>query len=138
MAGLRVGYAVASPETARRLAARRLVENINVVAAKAAVVALDDAEHLRLSVVRTTDDRQEFVNQCHARMLKPIDSVANFVMMDTGMPSAQVLDHFRKNDVLIAPIPGFDTCIRVSLGTPPEMAAFWRVWDLMPRSQIHI
>ena len=138
MAGLRVGYAVASPETARLLAARRLVENVNVVAANAAAAALGDAEHLRLSIVRNSDDRQEFINQCHARMLKPVDSAANFLMMDAGAPAVRVIEHFRKNGVLIAPIPGFDTSIRVSLGTPPEMAAFWRAWDLLPARQMRM
>ena len=138
LAGLRVGYAVASREAAGLLAARRLADNVNIVAAKAAIAALDDPEHVRLSVARNTDDRQEFYNQCHARMLKPIDSVTNFLMMNTAAPAGQVIEHFRKNGVLIAPVPGFDSSIRVSLGTPPEMAAFWRAWDLMPRSQIHL
>jgi len=110
-----------------------LVEDVNVVAARAAMAAIDDAGHLRLSVIQNTDDRQEFINQCHARMLKPIDSVTNFLMMSAGTPAVQVIEHFRKSNVLIAPpIPGFDTSIRVSLGTQAEMAEFWRVWDLMP------
>jgi len=25
-----------------------------------------------------------------------------------------------------------DSYIRVSFGTPDEMAAFWRVWDMLP------
>jgi len=137
LAGLRVGYAVASPETARLLAAGRLPENVNVVAAKAAVASLDDTEYVRLSVARNTDDRQEFFNQCHARMLKPIDSVANFVMMNTGAPAVRVVEHFRKNNVLIGPpVPGFDTYISLSIGTQAEMAEFWRAWDLLPARQM--
>src|SRR6185503_15619820 len=133
LAGLRVGYAVTSPETARLLAGSGLVENVNSVGARAAIAAIDDADHLRLSVVQNTDDRQEFINQCHARMLKPIDSVANFLMMNAGMPAVQVIEHFRTNNVLIAPpIAGFEMFVRVSLGTPAEMTEFWRVWDLMP------
>jgi histidinol-phosphate aminotransferase len=137
LAGLRVGYAVASPQPARRLNACGLPENVNVVAAKAAIAALEDADHVRLSVIRNIDDRQEFLNQCHARMLKPIDSLANFVMMNAWAPAVGVVEHFRKNDVVIAPpVPGFDTHIRLSLGTPPEMAEFWRAWDLLPARQM--
>jgi hypothetical protein len=33
-------------------------------------------------------------------------------------------------------IPGFDTCVRVSLGTQADMVEFWRVWDLLPRRQM--
>jgi histidinol-phosphate aminotransferase len=137
LAGLRVGYAVASPQTARLLRACALSENVNIVAARGALAALEDTEHVRQSVERNSDDHQEFVNHCHARMLKPIDSVANFVMMNAGAPAGGVIEHFRKYNVVIAPpVPGFDTHIRLSLGTPPEMAEFWRAWDLLPARQM--
>jgi histidinol-phosphate/aromatic aminotransferase/cobyric acid decarboxylase-like protein len=65
-------------------------------------------------------------------MIRPIDSVTNFVMFNTGRPSVEVIEHFRQHGVLVSkPIPAFDTAIRVSLGTPAEMLEFWRVWDLM-------
>jgi histidinol-phosphate aminotransferase len=137
LAGLRVGYAVTAQQTARLLAAGRLPENVSVMAARAAVAALEDREHAQLSVVRNTDDRQEFFNQCHARMLRPIDSLANFVMVNTGGPAVEIIDHFRKHNVLIPPsMPGFDTYVRVSLGTQADMQEFWRVWDLLPRRQM--
>lgn len=139
LAGLRVGYAVAARQTARMLAALRLPGNVNVAAARGALAALEDTEHVRQSVERNIDDRQEFVNQCHSRMLKPIDSVTNFVMMNTGAPAIQVIEHFRKNNVLIAPpIPGFDTFIRVSLGSRADMNEFWRAWDLRPARQMRM
>jgi len=59
-------------------------------------------------------------------------------MMDTHHPAQEVIEHFQKNQVLIGPIPAMDTHIRVSLGTRPEMASFWRVWDMLHYSQIHM
>ena len=133
LAGLRVGYGIAAPQVARRLAAGGLPASVNVVAARAAVAALDDQAHVRLSVARNIDDRQEFYNQCHARMLRPIDSLANFVMVNSGGPAAETIEHFKRNNVAIGPsIAGFDKCVRISLGTSVEMDGFWRVWDLMP------
>jgi histidinol-phosphate aminotransferase len=133
LAGLRVGYAVAAPETARKLASCRLLEGINVVAARAAVAALDDQEYVRTSVTRNVDDRQEFVNQGHARMLKPIDSQTNFVMMNIERPALEIVERFRQYGVVLpSPVPSFEKCLRVSLGTPAEMREFWEVWDLMP------
>jgi histidinol-phosphate/aromatic aminotransferase/cobyric acid decarboxylase-like protein len=65
-------------------------------------------------------------------MIRPIDSVTNFVMFNTSRPSVEIIEHFRQHGVLLSdPIPGFDTFIRVSLGTAAEMREFWRVWDLM-------
>jgi len=133
LAGLRVGYAIATPQTARALASCRLSEAVNVVAARAAVTALDDAEHVRMSANRNADDRQEFLNQANARMLRAIDSQANFVMVNTERPALEVIEQFRKHDVVLCqPFPGFEQHIRVSLGTPQEIREFWRIWDLMP------
>ena len=133
LAGLRVGYAVAAPDTARRLRSYQLPENVNVLAAKAAVVALEDVEHVRASLVRNTNDRQEFFNEADSRMLRVIDSQANFVMLPTHRPAIQVVEHLKKHNVLVPqPFAGFDQHIRVTLGTPADMRAFWQAWDLMP------
>jgi histidinol-phosphate aminotransferase len=133
LAGMRVGYGVAAPQTASLLASSRLPDGVNALAAKAAAAALGDPEHVQLCLARNGDDRQEFFNQSHARMLKPIDSQTNFVMMNTGRPAVEVVEHFKKNDVLVSgSIPAFDSHIRVSLGSQADMRQFWRVWDLMP------
>jgi histidinol-phosphate aminotransferase len=71
-----------------------------------------------------------------ARALKPIDSHANFVMMDAFHPADEVIEHFRRNNILIGRhFPAMDTYIRVSLGRPEEMLAFWKTWDLLPFSK---
>jgi histidinol-phosphate aminotransferase len=131
LAGLRVGYAVTSAQTARVLASTQLADGVSAVAAAAAVAALGDTGHVRACVTRNIDDRQEFLNHGTARMLRQ-DSVTNFVMLDTGRPAAGVVEHFRTHGILVSGgIQGFDHHIRVSLGTAAEMREFWRVWDLL-------
>jgi histidinol-phosphate aminotransferase len=133
LAGLRIGYAIAARQTSRLLAAHRLPDDLNVVAATTAVAALGDVEHLRVSASRNTDDRQEFFNQANARMLRWIDSQTNFVLLHAARPAVDVIEHFKTHEILVGrPIPAFEQSIRVSLGTPAEMREFWRVWDLMP------
>jgi histidinol-phosphate aminotransferase len=132
LAGLRIGYAVAAPQTARLLRDQRLPDDINVVAAAAAVAALDDVGHTRASASRNVDDRQEFYNQANARMLRWIDSQTNFVWLNTGGLAVEVIAHLKRHECLVAAIPAFTKSIRVSLGTPGDMRQFWRVWDLMP------
>jgi histidinol-phosphate aminotransferase len=135
LAGMRIGYAVASPDMARRLSSGRLEFGVSVVSAKAAEAALDDQDYVRLAIRRNTDDRQEFMNQVNARMLRALDSHANFVMLSPMRPVDMVLDHLKKNNIFVAPpIPAMDKYIRVSLGTPAEMDEFWRVWDLLPHT----
>jgi histidinol-phosphate aminotransferase len=133
LAGLRIGYAVAATDAATRLASLRLSDGVNGVAARAAVIALGDVGHVRAAVQRTANDRQEFLNQANARMARTIDSHTNFVMIEAERNATEIVEHFRKNDVLVAgPFPSLPKHIRVSLGTPDEMRAFWRVWDLLP------
>lgn len=133
MAGMRLGYAVASPKVIQQMDAFATGENVNTIVARAAGVAVDDTEGVKEFVKRNADDRQEFLNQAMARMLKPIDSHANFVMMNTHHPAEDVIQHFRKNNILIGRrFPAMDTGIRVSLGTPKEMRSFWQAWDISP------
>jgi histidinol-phosphate aminotransferase len=133
LAGMRIGYAVATPEIAKRLAANFPRWSVSVVSARGASAALDDVDYVRLGVKRNTDDRQEFMNQVNARMLRAIDSQTNFVMVNPMRPPNEVIEHLKKNNILIGPkYPILDKYIRVSLGTPNEMQAFWRAWDLMP------
>jgi histidinol-phosphate aminotransferase len=133
LAGARVGYAVAAPTTARLLSAGATPDGVNALAARAAALSIDDADHVAWTVQRTANERQEFFNQANARMLRTIDSQANFVMLNTTRPGAEIMEHFRANRVLVAgPYPRYETYIRVSLGTTAEIGEFWRVWDLLP------
>ena len=133
LAGLRVGYSVSSKEVAARFSALRLQNGVSILSLRAAIAALDDGAYVQMAAKRNSDDRQEFMNQVNARMLRAIDSLANFVLMNPLRPVSEVLPHLEKNNVLVAPpIPAMEKYIRVSLGTPAEMREFWRVWDLLP------
>jgi len=136
LAGLRIGYGIASPKTARQLSAIRLQSSINVVAVRAAVAALTDPDHVGTRSQQNANDRQEFLNMANARMLRVIDSHTNFAMLKTGRHGQGVIQHFNNNGILLGSlVPSMPTYVRVSLGTPAEMKEFWRVWDLMPRVQ---
>ena len=133
LAGLRLGYAVSSPRIIQRMRKFATEDNINMIVIQAAAAALDDTDGVRDFVRRNADDRQEFFNQAMARALKPIDSHANFVMMNTFHPAEEVIQHFRTNNILIGRrFPPMDTYIRISLGRPEEMRAFWQTWDMLP------
>jgi histidinol-phosphate aminotransferase len=139
LAGLRLGYAIAAAEVARQLASSRLPMAVNVPALHAGAAALGDSDHVNLSVRRNANDRQEFYNQANARMLRAIDSHANFVLLNTGGPAEEAIDHLKKHHILVGPpLPSMAKYIRVSLGTPAAMLEFWRVWDLMPHRGTHM
>jgi histidinol-phosphate aminotransferase len=133
LAGLRIGYCISSPETIRLLQRFMTIDSVNVVAANAAIAALDDGPGLRSFIAKNASDRQEFFNQAMARMLKPIDSHCNFVMMNTYRPAGEVIETLREDNIVVAgPFSELSTYIRVSLGSTQEMLAFWKAWDKLP------
>ena len=137
MAGIRAGYAVATPQTAKRLAAQHLQYGMSVLTARAALAAWNDTESVRTGAARNANDRQEFFNQAKRRGLAVIPSETNFVMVQSGRPAQDVIDHFKKNNVLIGrPFPPLTDYVRISLGLPAEMQEFWRVWDALPANKL--
>ncbi len=96
LAGLRLGYGIASASTAKQMNAYATIDNVNGLAVRAGLAALDDAPSVAEFIKRNENARQEFFNQAMARMLKPIDSHANFVMMNTHHPAEQVIESLRR------------------------------------------
>ena len=136
LAGLRLGYCIASPAIVERMRPYITFGSVNSMVIRAATAALEDTDSVKEFVKKNADNRQEFFNQAMARMLKPIDSHANFVMMNTYHPSDEIIKHFHNENILLGgPFSAMPTYIRVSLGSPEDMFEFWRVWDKLPYSK---
>ena len=135
LAGLRLGYAVASPRTIAKMNEFLTADSLNALMAEVVGVALDDVKGVKEFVRRNHDDRQEFLNSANTRNLKAIDPHANFVMINTQHPAEELIEHFHKHNILIGRrFPTLENHIRVSLGTAQDMLAFWKTWDLLPWS----
>jgi len=131
LAGLRIGYAISAAQTIEKMRPYQLQDSVNVVAMKAALAALRDTVGLRIAIKHNEDARQEFVNQAVARMLRPLSSHTNFVMVNTGHPASEVIRHFKEHNILIGPpCPALESHVRISYGRREEMRRFWQVWDL--------
>jgi histidinol-phosphate aminotransferase len=132
LAGARVGYAIASPSNAEKMLREGLLFSLNRAGMFAASAALADREHVENCTNRNFNDRQEFMNQVNARMLRALDSHTNFVCLNVMRPATEISEHYAKNNFVLAPlIPSMPNYLRISLGTPEEMHEFWRVWDLL-------
>lgn len=135
LAGLRLGYAVAAPPAIEAMRKFLTANSLNAIAAEVVGVALNDVEGVDESVKRNRDQRQEFLNSSNIRSLKPIDPHANFIMVDVQHPVEEVIEHFRRHNILIGSrVPSLETYMRVSFGTAAEMITFWKTWDLLPWS----
>jgi len=133
MAGIRLGYGIGAGRVMEKLRRHKLQDNLNILAATAGVAGLDDIRGTERSVSRNAEVRLQFQKDAVGRGLKPIPSYANFVMLETGRPIQDLVEHFRYHQILIGrAFPPMNTYARVSLGTPEEMATFWRTWDTLP------
>lgn len=135
LAGMRIGYAVGTGETLKRLQGFRSIECQNVAGVRAALAGLEDKDYVGMAIARNAADRQEFFKQAHARGLKPLESRANFVMMPASRPAQAVIDYFQHQNIIIGrKFPPMNNYVRISLGKPDEMRRFWQVWDQMAQA----
>jgi histidinol-phosphate aminotransferase len=135
MAGLRLGYGVAAPEAIQKMRRYRLWDSANGIALECAMAALDDKTGLAAEERKIAQDHKNFETEAERRKLSFIPSFTNFFMVECGGPVRAVIAHFAKQGILIGrPFAGMDTMARISLGTPEDMKAFWRVWDRLPEA----
>ena len=122
MAGLRAGYAIGMPETLAAMRRHRLPNNLNVLAAAAAMATLPDTRHLEREVQLNREAR-EFTRKTLASMgFNSPASNANFIMVPIGRDSRAFRDACAKHGVLVGrPFPPLTTHARISIGTMDEM-----------------
>jgi histidinol-phosphate aminotransferase len=132
LAGMRLGYAVAAPEVARKMRQFSSYDNVNIAVARVGVAALNDADGLAAAIKRVEADRDAFVTEAKKRSVTYVPTQGNFVMIETGKPIRQVIDYFKGKNIMIGrPFPPLLTHARITIGTPGEMKTFWSAWDEM-------
>jgi histidinol-phosphate aminotransferase len=125
LAGVRVGYGVASAELVVQLGKTRRAFDITTPGQEAALASLDAADEL----VR----RRELNQQSRAeleRLLRDAGydvvpgSVGNFVYVDVGDDVQELFDALLRQGVIVRPLASFGApnAIRVTVGTPDEHA----------------
>lgn len=125
LAGMRLGYAVAARDKIEALARHASFSNTNAAVLAAGLASLADAELVPRMKRRMNDTRRWLTGQLTADARRFIPSEANFVMIDTGRDVAPVIEAFKAKNILVGRrFPSMPTWLRVSVGTPAEMAAF--------------
>jgi histidinol-phosphate aminotransferase len=129
MAGLRVGYLLASPEIVREVNKARLPYNLNFFSQAAALGALDAADALRAQVERIVADRDElFRRLAHVPGVRPYPSRANFILFELADADPRVVfESIYSRGVLVRDVsaaPRLSRCLRVSVGSEEENEAF--------------
>lgn len=121
LAGLRIGYGIGHPEFIAVLEKIRQPFNANRLAQTAALVALDDDEHVRKTRTNNFAGLEFFHRAFRAVKLEYVQSAANFILVRVG-DGLMVFAAMQKLGVITRPMAGYQLpeWIRISVGTPKE------------------
>lgn len=122
-AGGRLGYLAAAPAVVDACRIVRLPYHLSVVTQTVAEVAVAHADELLSRVAELREQRDRLVDWLRDQGLTVADSDANFVYFGTFDDRHAVWQSLLDQGVLIRET-GPDGWLRVSAGTPEEMAAF--------------
>lgn len=125
LAGLRVGYAIASPALLEPVERVRPPFNVGLLGQAAACAALGDREHLERTVVSNAAARWLFLAACARLGLEAVPSQTNFVLVADrdargrgGWPEALAGAGISVRPGHNLGVPGWH---RVTMGTPQDM-----------------
>ena len=131
LAGLRVGYALASAEVADLMNRIRQPFNCNNLALAAATAALGDHEFLTRSHDSNRVGMAQIVDGVKRLGLDHIPSLGNFVCIKPG-DAAAVNQKLLKQGVIVRPIAGYGLpdWLRVTIGTEAENQRFLEALEM--------
>jgi histidinol-phosphate aminotransferase len=120
LAGLRVGYGVASPGVVDMLERVRPPFNVNRLAQAAAVAALDDGEHLERSK-RINAEGKKFLGEELVRLgLSPVPTQANFILFRYDHLVDRLSRKLLERGIIVrdGEALGYPGYVRMTIGTP--------------------
>ncbi|MGB1580166.1 MAG: pyridoxal phosphate-dependent aminotransferase, partial [Nevskiales bacterium] len=129
LAGLRMGYGLASPVIADLLNRVRQPFNANSAAMAAAIAALDDTDHVARSVAANQAGLQQVLSGLQALGLRTLPTQANFLTFELGSNAAAINDALLRAGVILRPLASYamPDYLRVTIGTEQENQRFLQV-----------
>ena len=132
LAGLRLGYALCDRRVAELMDRTNLPYSVNVVALKAADVALNNLDYVRQIQARIAAGREYLYSELRkVRGVEVLPSEANFVLVNvggTGYRSQDITAYLMSKGIVVRDCSSIIGCgdrfIRVTIGTPEELSLF--------------
>ncbi len=132
LAGLRLGYALTTPEVKAMLMKVRDPFNVNQIAEIAGIAALNDNKFFQKTINNNESEKEYLYSELERLNLKYVPTESNFILIDTGMDSLKLFTELMKKGIIIRPGKplGYNRHIRVSIGTHEENEEFIRAFEL--------
>lgn len=123
LAGLRLGYGVASAQMADLLNRLREPFTVNSLALAAGEAALADHAHVHRARDFNAQGLAALAAACERLGLAYIPSVGNFIAVDVGRPAGPVYEALLRRGVIVRPLApyGMPNHLRITIGTPAQM-----------------
>jgi histidinol-phosphate aminotransferase len=137
MAGMRLGYAVASRENVDALRRHVIWSNANAAVLEAALASLAEKDLVARQRALMNGTRKWLCAQLQKDGRRFIPSEANFVMIDVGGDVKPVIEAFEKRGIRVGrKFPSLGTWLRISIGTQPEIETFMAAFrDIVPAAR---
>ena len=123
LAGLRLGYALTSPELAANLQKLVSAFNVNVLTQTVAEVALEHPAYMRERAAETVRERERVLSAlANHPIYQALPSQANFFLLRAPDADAAYA-HLLSKGILVRrqdKLPMLGGCLRVSIGTPEQ------------------
>lgn len=132
LAGLRVGYGVASEAIVQTLDRVRPPFNISIPAQAAAVAALGDASQVSRSLKLVAAEKRKIQKALDAWRVKWTPSAGNFLLVDVAPQRGQeVFMALLRQGVVVRAMDeyGFANHVRVTIGKPDENKIFLKAFE---------
>ncbi|MDH3343333.1 MAG: aminotransferase class I/II-fold pyridoxal phosphate-dependent enzyme, partial [Gammaproteobacteria bacterium] len=126
LAGLRIGYSLSNPEVANLLSRVRQPFNTNLLAQAAALVSLDDDEHIKNSVA-INDVGKAYLQKSFDEMgLDYLPTMGNFISVNLRRDGQAVYDALLQKGVIVRPVGNYNMpeFLRITIGTEAQNQRF--------------
>lgn len=126
LAAFRVGYAISNSDFADTLNKVRIPSNVNAPAQFAALASIDDEEFKKRTLTNVREQKQFLYKEFRRLGFSYVPSNTNFIFFDIARPSSPVVEKILRKGFLVrgGSEYGFDTMIRLTVGTPEENSRF--------------
>lgn len=128
LAGLRVGYALASPDVVEAIDRLREPYSVNRLALAGAIAALDDHAHLAKTLQQASQGREALSVFLRSRGATVFESHANFVLADLHRDAKPIVEGLAEKGIFIRAISSHQGFVRITVGTDEELASLERTW----------
>jgi len=119
LAGLRIGYGISRPEIIDAMERVRQPFNINALAQRAALAALEDSGHLRRSREVNEEGKEFLYGELRSLGIEYVPTEANFIYLILKEGNAGIVyNELLRHGVIVRPVG--DRYIRVTIGLPQE------------------